>query len=134
MVYYDPSGYKKKGMDCGGKGDSFGKNDKDEIIEDLGDGTFKIKNWDGYPNGPKPDGPFKILEGEKYDSARKEANKANANIHKQNPSVKGMQIHEVHPVKFGGSPTNITNKIPLTPKEHAKYTTWWNRLLRKIKK
>ncbi|UZQ52274.1 HNH endonuclease signature motif containing protein [Clostridium kluyveri] len=45
-----------------------------------------------------------------------------------------MQIHEVHPVKFGGSPTDISNKIPLTPKEHAQYTTWWNRLLKELKK
>ncbi|MBX4262452.1 SMI1/KNR4 family protein [Clostridium estertheticum] len=44
-------------------------------------------------------------------------------IHKLDPLLKGMQIHGVHPVKFGGSPTEVSNKIPLTPKEHAQYTT-----------
>ncbi|MBU3174271.1 hypothetical protein [Clostridium estertheticum] len=54
-------------------------------------------------------------------------------IHKEDPLLKGMQIHGVHPVKFGGSPTEVSNKIPLTPKEHAQYTTWWNRLLKELK-
>ncbi|MCK4261257.1 MAG: hypothetical protein KAX49_19950 [Halanaerobiales bacterium] len=99
-------------------------------IEELGDGSFKITNWDGYPDGSKPQGPFKILEGEEYDVARKAANNANRKIHRQNPALKGKDIHEIHPVKFGGSPTDLSNKIPLSRKEHAKFTTWWNRLLK----
>lgn len=41
-----------------------------------------------------------------------------------------VQIHEMKPVKFGGSPISIDNKIALLPKEHAKYTAYWNRILR----
>ncbi|MGK9123893.1 hypothetical protein M1D52_07220 [Olivibacter sp. SA151] len=40
--------------------------------------------------------------------------------------LKGFQIHEINSVKFGGSPTDLSNKILLTPSEHAKYTNFWN--------
>ena len=98
----------------------------------ISDGSFSIVNWEGYPNGPKPEGPFRILEGEEYITARNEANTANSLLHRQDPLLKGMQIHEIQPVKFDGSPTDIANKMFLTPKEHAAYTTWWNNLLREM--
>ena len=95
---------------------------------------FFIDDWTGYPEElPKPEGPFRILEGEEYNAARNLANKANANIHKSRPDLKGTQIHEMHPVKFGGSPTDIDNKIALSPKEHARYTAYWNKVLRNMK-
>jgi len=43
---------------------------------------------------------------------------------------KGLQIHGIQPVKFGGSPVDPSNKIALDPLEHAKYTVWRNRLQR----
>jgi toxin YxiD len=43
------------------------------------------------------------------------------------------QIHEIKPVKFGGSPTDPANKIPLSRPDHAKLTVWWNRLLKELK-
>lgn len=91
-------------------------------------GTFKITNWNNYPkNIPKPKGPFRIVTGSEYEAARKAANNANRAMHKADPLLKGKQIHEIQPVKFGGSPTDPANKIPLTPAEHAKATTWWRR-------
>lgn len=96
-------------------------------------GEFFIDDWTGYPDAPKPDGPFRILEGTEYTDARNLANKTNANIHRNRPDLKGTQIHEMHPVKFGGSPTDIDNKIALSPKEHAKYTAFWNKVLREQK-
>lgn len=98
----------------------------------LDNGYFQIIDWTVYPEGERPSGPFIILEGEEYNAARDEANSTNAQLHRQNPSLKGLQIHEVHPVKFGGSPTELSNKLFLTPKEHAKFTVWWNRLLREM--
>ncbi len=93
--------------------------------------TFEITDWTDYPdNIEKPEGPFKILEGKEYDTARKAANRANASLHRKNPQYKGKQIHEVHPVKFGGSPTDLKNKIVLDPKVHSKLTIFWKRLLR----
>ena len=92
-------------------------------------GEIEITDWEGYPKGgPKPDGKLKLLEGEEYTKARKSANSENAQIHRQNPELKGKQIHEVHPVKFSGSPTNHSNKIALTQSEHAKYTKFWKRI------
>jgi hypothetical protein len=44
--------------------------------------------------------------------------------------LKGLQIHEIQPVKFGGSPVDSANKIALDPLDHAQYTVWWNRLQR----
>lgn len=92
-------------------------------------GEIEITDWEGYPEGgPKPDGKLKLLEGEDYTKARKAANNENASIHRNNPELKGMQIHEIQPVKFSGSPTNHSNKIALTRPEHAKYTRFWKQI------
>ena len=107
MDYYDPSGYA-----CDGKKE-----------------LFKIDDWNGYPdNIPNPKGPFKILHGKEYSEARKAANRENSKIHRNNPMLKGKQIHEIHPVKFGGNPVNHENKIALDPKEHSKLTSWWRKI------
>jgi len=97
-------------------------------------GEFSIIDWKGYPNRPKPDGPFRMLEGGEYQAARKAANSANRKLHRSDPSLKGKQLHEVKPVKFGGSPTNPSNKAALSPKQHAEYTKYWNRLQRDLNK
>jgi hypothetical protein len=97
------------------------------------EGSFSISNWTGYPvGGVKPSGPFRLLQGTEYASARGLANKTNAAMHKANPNLKGLQIHEIHPVKFGGSPTDVTNKVPLTRSQHIEYTNFWNSLMRNI--
>ena len=93
------------------------------------DGEIEITDWEGYPEGgPKPEGKLKLVDGEEYDAARKAANSENARLHRENPSYKGKDIHEIQPVKFGGSPTDGSNKIVLSRKEHSKYTRFWNEL------
>ncbi len=95
--------------------------------------AFKIKDWTGYPEGmPKPRGAFRLLEGGEYEAARDAANAANKAIHRADQSLAGMQIHEIKPVKFGGSPTSVANKIALTQKQHAGLTSWWNNLMRSM--
>lgn len=92
-------------------------------------GSFLILNWSGYPTVggvPKPNGPFRLIEGADYQSARDAALTANA----ADPSLSGLQLHEIKPVKFGGSPTDLGNKFPLTQAEHTPYTNWWNKLQR----
>jgi RHS repeat-associated protein len=98
------------------------------------DGPFSISDWSDYPQGnvPRPNGPFRLLEGQEYVDARDAANSANRGIHRNNPSLSGSQIHEIQPVKWGGSPTDPTNKVALPPHEHSRYTTWWRRLQRNI--
>jgi hypothetical protein len=69
----------------------------------LREGSFSIADWSGYPaNVPKPTGPFNLLEGAEYDAARAEANAANRAMHQADPSLNGLQLHEIQPVKFGG--------------------------------
>jgi RHS repeat-associated protein len=99
------------------------------------DGSFSIFSWKGYPaEGIKPTGTFRLLEGAEYSSARSLANSTNLAMRKANPEMfKGLQIHEINPVKFGGSPTDLANKIFLTPSQHAQYTNFWNSLLRSTK-
>ena len=100
----------------------------------FAEGSFSVFNWKGYPaGGEKPTCPFRLLEGAEYKTARNLANKTNAAIHKDNPQLKGLQIHEIQPVKFGGSPTDMSNKIFLTPSQHSQYTNFWNSLMRNIK-
>jgi len=65
-------------------------------------------------------------------SARKAANTANSALHKGNECLSGLQIHEIQPVKFGGSPNDLANKFILTPSEHRMLTNWWNQLLRDL--
>ncbi|TAH40825.1 MAG: hypothetical protein EYC69_10000 [Bacteroidetes bacterium] len=101
----------------------------------ITDGSISISNWNGYPaGGIKPTGPFRLLEGAEYASARATANSTNAAMRRANPEMfEGLQIHEIHPVKFGGSPTELSNKLFLTPTEHIQYTNFWNALMRSIK-
>ncbi len=97
------------------------------------DGTYNIDDWSDYPDQlVHPDGPFNILEGDEYIKARKEANKVNARLHRLYTHLKGLQIHEVLPIKFGGSASDIDNKVALTPKQHSAFTVFWNRILKEI--
>src|SRR5690606_37016888 len=80
-----------------------------------------------------PPGAKFRLRGAEYDAARNAANKANAALRRSDPAkYAGKQIHEIHPVKFGGSPTDPANKVALPPQEHARYTAFWNRLMRDL--
>lgn len=98
-------------------------------------GQFSIIDWKWYPaGGPKPEGPFRVVEGEEYAAARAAANKANGALHKADPSLAGQQIHEVRPVKFGGSATSMANKVVFSLKVHMEYTKFWNLLMRAIKR
>jgi RHS repeat-associated protein len=102
---------------------------------DYPEGSFPIRDWEGYPEGvPQPEGPFRLLEGQEYQTARQAANKANRAMHVADPSLAGKQIHEIKPVKFGGSATDAANKVPLPRPEHTPVTNWWNKLMRDLNK
>lgn len=100
-------------------------------------GTFSVIDWSTYPtvgNIPRPIGPFRILEGQEYIDARKLANSTNELLKRQGVFPRGTDIHEIHPVKFGGSPTDLSNKVALPRNIHSQYTTWWNNLQRHLKR
>ncbi|WP_328457778.1 FG-GAP-like repeat-containing protein [Streptomyces sp. NBC_00386] len=98
------------------------------------EGEFSIVDWSGYPAGrPRPTGPFRVLGDAEYEAA-KEAKKV-ANNALRRKFLKFFKstwtdIHEVHPVKFGGSPTDLANKEIISPPEHWEVTAWWNALMR----
>ena len=102
----------------------------------FAEGSFSISNWSGYPAGmPRPPGPVRILTGEEYAAARALANQTNAGIRAANSLAgSGLQIHEIQPVKFGGSPTDTANKILLPAAEHVGpdgvHAQFWTPLLR----
>ncbi|MCA9249368.1 MAG: hypothetical protein KDA42_19740 [Planctomycetales bacterium] len=100
----------------------------------FANGTFTIINWIGYPIGVrKPIGPFRLITGAEYANARRAANNANAALRRANPQkYAGKQIHEIQPVKFGGSPTDPGNKIALTPAQHRQYNAFWYRIQRQL--
>jgi hypothetical protein len=100
----------------------------------LPEGSFSISDWTGYPEGvPKPEGSLRLLKRDEYAEARSAANSANRSLRQGDPSAfDGKQVHEIQPVKLGGSPTVLANKIPLLPHVHAQVTTWWNALIRSI--
>jgi hypothetical protein len=109
-------------------------------VEEFGDaglnGSFSISNWEGYPNiegGTQPSGPFRLIEGEEYQESLTLKNSFNRALHNANPELEGLHIHEIQPIKFGGSPTDMANKILLTPEEHYQYTNYWNAMMREIK-
>jgi hypothetical protein len=106
----------------------------DRIGGSLSCGFFR----EGYPGaggGFKPSGPFRLLEGSEYQDARTLANQTNMALRNANPELfKGFQIHEIQPVKFGGSPTDLFNKILLTPQEHRLYNTFWDVMRREMTK
>lgn len=42
----------------------------------------------------------------------------------------GKEICEIKPVKLGGTPTDPTNKMALGRKDHVRYVTYWNGIIR----
>lgn len=105
------------------------------IAKDIEPGSFSISDWNGYPASvPRPQGPFRLLEGAEYDAARSAANAANSTLRRQQGLIgQSVDIHEIHPVKFGGSATDSANKVVLPRDVHRQQVTpWWNRLLRDL--
>jgi toxin YxiD len=59
------------------------------------------------------------LVGKEYDNARETANRINRKIRDADPAAHmDRQVHEIHPVKFGGDPVDPANKIILSPQDH----------------
>ncbi|WP_252238413.1 RHS repeat-associated core domain-containing protein [Clostridium sp. VAP51] len=134
--YYDPSGYQRECPPSKIQQSS----SRVEII-DTESGTFKIIDWSEYPDEyvpmPNQDKTWTFLQGGDYDEARKSANKFNSNLRRSDTYYKDnkLEIHEVEPVKFGGSPTDVNNKTTIQSKAHRKYVTpWWNKIRDEVKK
>ena len=125
------------------KGDESGsKSGSSSIVEivDEEKGTFIIKDWSDYPDDyvPVPDQNkvWTFLEGDEYNSARDSANIFNRNMRAADPyyANNGLEIHEIEPVKMGGSPTDINNKTAIQSQVHRRYVTpWCNKIRDEVK-
>jgi hypothetical protein len=107
---------------------------REPITQQFKEGTFSFNDWSGYPETvPKPGGPFRSLEGQEYKTARRSADRINKKTRDADPAAhKNMEIHEIHPVKFGGDPIDKANKILLSKEEHRRVTAWWERRRRNL--
>ncbi len=54
-------------------------------------------------------------------------------IRKEN-DYKGKEIFEIQPIILGGSPTDSSNKTALSRKDHIKTVTYWNKIIRDLRK
>ena len=112
--------------------------DLDEyVVTATRPGSFNVSNWSGYPSGlSRPTGPFRLLHGDELKNARNLANRTNASLRKKWDLIgKPYDIHEIHPVKFGGSPTDLANKAILPRGFHQKNVSpWWRKLQRILEK
>jgi hypothetical protein len=90
--------------------------------------------WAKFPGSvPKPTGQFRLIYGRAYKAARRKADRLNQAINElfgYGPAKYDM--HEIVPVKFGGSPTSLLNKKILPRQLHREVTNWFNNLQRLI--
>ena len=45
---------------------------------------------------------------------------------------KGLHLHRVHPILFGGSPTDKDNVQFISRQQHAQAVVFWNKKIREI--
>ncbi len=133
-------GWAQQALPGGGSGIESGSSSIVEIVDEE-KGTFIIKDWSDYPDDyvPVPDQNkvWTFLEGDEYNSARDSANIFNRNMRAADPyyANNGLEIHEIEPVKMGGSPTDINNKTAIQSQVHRRYVTpWWNKIRDEVKK
>jgi len=90
--------------------------------------------WETFPEGvPRPTGPINLIDGAAYDTARQAANNFNRGLSRRfGLGPADYEVHEIAPVKFGGSPTALSNKVGLLDTVHSQVTAWFGRLQRLI--
>jgi len=75
------------------------------------------------------------LQGDEYIQARKLGSSINRELHNEFPELlKDFHIHEIHTIKFGGSPFNLSNKMILRPTAHYKFNSFWMKLQHNIER
>lgn len=108
---------------------------KGSVFTVLSSGMFTPLYID-YPTGrPRPTGPVELVPKNVYDANKLLKEEANAALRAQYGdffSTTWADIHEPHPIRFGGHPTDIANKEIISPPEHWEVTKWWNALQRWI--
>jgi hypothetical protein len=103
-------------------------NEVQTAAEDAGAGKYP-------DNVPPPNGPTQLLNGNTYKAARDAVDLVNKGIRRRaGDELDGLQVHEILPVKWGGSVTDLANKnstttAPPQPSdymvEHSPEVPWW---------
>lgn len=99
------------------------------------DGSFSIHSFDGlHPDVFRPVGPFRVLEDDEYALANRRANAALRAYRKAQGLVgrRDLHVHHVHPVKFGGHPTDPANFQVLDRSAHIEASRWWQQIQRHV--
>jgi filamentous hemagglutinin len=94
--------------------------------EAVEEGTFSIWDWKGYPTkGVRPSGTFKLVPKGQTAQLREIVKIENGAIRDEAERLghpfTGSQVHEVKPIKFGGSPTDPANKVIVPDELHHLY-------------
>jgi Pretoxin HINT domain len=107
-----------------------------EVVEDHTYAVGELQAWVHNARALPTKFPFahlwpangigQALRGSAYKQVRKDANKENRKIRNSGVVPPGHEIHEICPVKFGGSPTDPNNKVFLPKGDHGKITAWFN--------
>jgi len=75
------------------------------------------------------------LHGDEYINSLRIKNNVNKTLHRNYPQfLKGLEIHEIQPIKFNGNPFTLRNRMFLTPKGHRAFTDFWAKLQYNIQK
>lgn len=90
-----------------------------------------LSNWKAVNERPK--GPFRVIRDQEYTAAFITMIQFNRTLHNAAPSLKGYDFHEIHPVKFGGNPTDPLNKTLIPREQHLKFANFWNSRLYELK-
>ena len=101
----------------------------------VGSGPF-TPLYLAYPAGrTRPVGPVELIPEAEYEAAKWQKVAANQQLREQHANffdTTWADIHEPHPIRFGGHPTDMANKEILHPPDHWEVTAWWNALQRWI--
>jgi hypothetical protein len=101
----------------------------------IAEGSFSILDVSTFPiEGIVPRTGLRLLPDAEYQVAHAAAKAANKVVRREaariGADLAGMHVHEIHPVKFGGSPTELANKVLIPEALHIEVTQWWNSLQR----
>ena len=100
------------------------------------EGSFSVIDWGNLPEHLQPTGPLNLLPtGSDELIAAQRAKALSNDTLRDSLDLNGvpMDIHEIQPMKFGGSPTALENKTLLPRDVHQQIVTpFWNQLQRDI--
>jgi len=72
---------------------------------------------------------FHLIDGPQLSWALRISSNYNRAYREVIPKLKGLYVHEITPVKFGGDPKAPENKLVVGQEKHCELVVFWNRQL-----